>query len=83
MTKEWTNARLETPAGYYRAPNGLPDGRLEAGTVLWSGAIRRGLDTHYVDVIKEEGTEVLASGPTFFGWVFKHEVAVDPPPKAP
>lgn len=80
--EEWKNKRLDTPAGYYRAPDGTPAGRLEAGTVLWSGSIRRGFDDHYVDVIKEEGNEVLASGPTFFGWVGRHEVAVDPPKKS-
>ena len=82
MSKGWTNTRLDSPAGYYRAPDGTPSGRLEAGAVLWSGSIQRGYDTHFVDVIREEGNEVLASGPTFYGWVFKHEIAVDPPPRA-
>lgn len=79
MNTEWRNKRLDTPAGYYRAPDGTPAGRLEAGAVLWRGVIRRGYDDHYIDVIKEEGREVLASGATFFGWVQRSEVSVESP----
>jgi hypothetical protein len=77
--QEWKNKRLDTPNGYYRAPNGTPDGRLEVGTVLWRGIVKRGYDDHYIDGIREEGSECLCSGATFFGWVLASEVSVEPP----
>lgn len=59
---------MNKEAKTYQTPHGAILGEPEQPGALWYGVVRR-REWHAVAVIKEEGEEVLCSGPTFYGWV--------------
>lgn len=67
---------MNKAAKTYQTPAGAIDGADELPGALWYGTVYRHVQ-HEIAVIREEGGEVLVSGPTFYGWVRRDDVIRD------
>lgn len=68
---------MNKTAKTYHTPASAMLGSPETPGALWYGVVLRRGEIHEVAAVREEGNEVLVSGPTLYGWLWQDEVIRD------